>query len=289
MRPLILNDLKKSHKAAAVSSRSTRNALCFLTLLKRLLPPRSDPVCESRVIALDRTLKLLHLSGSFRSDQSQILADSIAEFVTERGARSLLDIGAGNGRVAIPLSGQVSRYLAVEKNTSHCEALRHAGLDVINAIFPVEIDEQFDMVVASHSIPEADAAFYEPFLAQAWKLVAARGLLLIITFKAVSNSPISRLAEEIAGRKYQDDHRYTLMTKILSTYGDVAIAERTSHFASEEFSDIATVFGSWFWRSAEEESKVKPLLEIAMQTRFRVGGEYRVPTPHRFVATTKRD
>jgi SAM-dependent methyltransferase len=235
----------------------------------------------------DRKFEDIYLSPSFRCDQGEVLTEGILSFVRERGSGSLLDIGAGTGNVAAPLSREVPRYLAIEQDTSRYQCLRQLGLNVIQATFPIKLAERFDMVVASHSIPEADAELYEPFLTQAWDLVEPGGLFLIITFKGRGGTPISRLSEEITGRKWKDDYRYQLMIDILRTCGEISITEIVSHVKSEEFSDIATVFRSWFWKTEEEEARIRPLLQSAMESRFKNGSEFCVPTPHRIVATSK--
>ncbi|MBV8823953.1 MAG: class I SAM-dependent methyltransferase [Hyphomicrobiales bacterium] len=227
------------------------------------------------------------LSPSFSWDQAEVLVDSIIRIVRERGTKSLLDIGAGGGSVAVPVAKQVARYLAIEQDPSHCAALRRAGLNVVEATFPVEIDERFDLVVSSHSVPEGNVELYEPFLDQAWRLVAPGGLLLIITFKGSNDSSIVRLSEELLSRKYEIDNRYTVMLKILNTFGTVTITERNSHVETAEFSDIAALFGGWFWTTEEKEAKYKPALHKVMEDRFKIGGKYRVPSKHLLVVTDK--
>jgi cyclopropane fatty-acyl-phospholipid synthase-like methyltransferase len=234
-----------------------------------------------------QTFQLPMLSPSYRYDQTEVVARIIVGFAKARDATSLLDIGAGNGAVARQIAISVKRYLAVEEDQARAQNLRRAGLDVIHARFPVEIDQRFDMVVSSHSIPEFDFSYYGPFLGAAWKLLVPGGLLLIITFKGDIGSPVIQLAEELAGRNYQPDRRYPFMIELLKTYGEVIVSRVDSHVESEEFSDIAKFFGHWLWNNAEQEAQITPRLRTALDSRFRHDGRYRVATPHTVVTVFK--
>jgi hypothetical protein len=180
---------------------------------------------------------------------------------------------------------QISRYLAIEQDPLECDLLRLAALDVINARFPVEVNEQFDLVLSSYSMPE-DLDLYEPFLAQAWKLVAPGGRLLIITSKRPDSS-IIQLSEKLLDRKYKADRRHAAITNILNAYGSVAIADERSYVQTAAFSDIAEIFGSYFWSTSEQELKNKPQLHELMETTFKHEGRYRVAMPHWVIAVTK--
>jgi len=222
-----------------------------------------------------------------RWDQAEVLTACILGFVRDRRARSVLDIGAGRGLVAVPVAAAVKRYVAVEKEPSGAEALRAAGLDVVQGTFPVALDERFDLVVSSHSIPEGDVALYEPFLAGAWKLVASGGTLLIVTFKGSTESPIRKLSAELLGVTHGVDDRYTAMLRILREYGDVEITKTCSHVETDDFASFTDLWGSWFWRNDEQRAAIEPVLRAAADERFNVGGRYRVPEEHVVVATAK--
>lgn len=229
----------------------------------------------------------MRLSPSFRYDQAAVLSDVIVSRARARGARTLLDIGAGDGSVAIPLSRSVQRYVAVEEEPSRAVALQDAGLDTIVATFPIDLDERFDMVVSSHSIPEGGVSLYPPFLSAAWDRVAPGGLLLIVTFKGSDDSAIPRLAQELLGCTHATDHRYTAMLRMLETYGNVTVEKRNSHVETADFADVAAFFGSWFWKTSEQQRDIEPKLRAAMDARFRHDGTYRIPTQHLVIAAEK--
>src|SRR5665213_2329563 len=204
-----------------------------------------------------------------RWDQAEVLTACILGFVRDRRARSVLDIGAGRGLVAVPVAAAVKRYVAVEKEPSGAEALRAAGLDVVQGTFPVALDERFDLVVSSHSIPEGGVA------------------LLIVTFKGSTESPIRKLSAELLGVTHGVDDRYTAMLRILREYGDVEITKTCSHVETDDFASFTDLWGSWFWRNDEQRAAIEPVLRAAADERFNVGGRYRVPEEHVVVATAK--
>ena len=50
------------------------------------------------------------------TDEKKVLLDEISKEIEKHKTESLLDIGAGNGLLSIPLSKKVESYLAVEPN-----------------------------------------------------------------------------------------------------------------------------------------------------------------------------
>lgn len=227
------------------------------------------------------------MSKSFRSNQSWILAATISRHIQDLGARSLLDIGAGAGEVAVAISSQVSRYLAVERDPVNCAAVRLAGLDVIHASFPTEFGSQFDIVVSCYCLPE-DLHSYEAFLTQAWKLVTPGGRLLVITSQRSVNSSLIRLSEELLGRKYGTDRRHTLVAKILRSFGEVSIGAEFSHVETTEASDLLEFRGPYFWST--EEAKLERRLRVIelIDAAYQRPGGYRVAVPH-WVAVIDRE
>lgn len=98
---------------------------------------------------------------------------------------SLLDIGAGDGSLAWPLSKLVEKYMAVERDPAHANMLRAGRLPVWESDFSVhgsEIrDGIFDIVLVCHSLPE-EAAAREIFIREAYRKVAPGGRLIVVTF-----------------------------------------------------------------------------------------------------------
>lgn len=119
------------------------------------------------------------------TDEKPVLLDVLTKRLRTLGALSLLDIGAGNGDLSIPLSKLVERYVAIEQKSDYAERLRNAGLEVIHSPFPCSLDTRFDAVLLSHSLPaHSDGRDgWEPFVSAAWSQTSETGHLLIVTFE----------------------------------------------------------------------------------------------------------
>ncbi|MEK6970219.1 MAG: class I SAM-dependent methyltransferase, partial [archaeon] len=104
------------------------------------------------------------------------------ETVIDKNVETVLDIGAGNGAISIPLSTHVKTLIAVERIPRFVQKLREAGLTTIEGIFPlVNVKGKFDLVLLSWSLNTSPEGF-ESFIKKAWEKVAPGGVLLIITY-----------------------------------------------------------------------------------------------------------
>ncbi len=101
------------------------------------------------------------------SDEKVIYRDRFSDYVRRHGVSSVLDIGAGNGDVAILLSRQVDDYLAVEHNSDYTRQLEEAGLAVVPRRFPTEISGRYGLVIMSHIISHTSGN-YQELLPPAW-------------------------------------------------------------------------------------------------------------------------
>lgn len=117
------------------------------------------------------------------TNEKEVFLNRLKKILEKIPNCSMLDIGAGNGELAIPLSGMVQRYRAVESNPDHCQILRKAGLEVIESAFPCAVmGEEYNVVLISHSLP-TNRAERERFVRHAYNLVRIGGVLVILTFK----------------------------------------------------------------------------------------------------------
>jgi SAM-dependent methyltransferase len=85
------------------------------------------------------------------TDEKEILLREIRRDFHRQKVKTVLDIGAGNGKLSIPLSKEFS-YLAVEKKPEFVKSLTKNGVSVIEGLFPIPIEEKFDAVLISHSL-----------------------------------------------------------------------------------------------------------------------------------------
>ena len=58
------------------------------------------------------------------TDEKEVLYQALAEEIKSNHFSSILDIGAGNGDLSLPLSKLVNRYLAVEQKPKYVQRLK---------------------------------------------------------------------------------------------------------------------------------------------------------------------
>ncbi|MEK7152075.1 MAG: class I SAM-dependent methyltransferase [Patescibacteria group bacterium] len=222
------------------------------------------------------------------TNQKDVLFREISLYLKKYKVKSLLDIGAGDGILAQKLANRVSRYLAIESDRERIEKLRGFGLETIHATFPQGIAGKFDMVLASHSIPE-DESLYRPFLETAWNTLNDKGVLLIVTFKG-QHGELHDLRNKWRDTKDSDgidEKLYHAMLNILKTYGKVEIHRVVSEFQSENIDEITDfAIRSISPKESEKEACVQFLRDFFKIKHFSEG-KYFFPHEHVFISVSR--
>jgi len=229
----------------------------------------------------------VRMPSSLRNSRAETLVRNIAKYIDSHSVTSLLDIGAGYDSIATPLSQLVSRYLAVEQDTSRAAVLRKCGLNVVCGRFPISLSEVFDMVLSCHSVPEGNIDSYNPFLDSAWEAVRTGGILLVITFKGGLGDGIL-LRQEITGRMVSVDPQFEAIVRNLRTKGDVLIKRVNSYLRSSDAEGIVTYLKGWVLRTDEEMHDHGRHLREILEARYNKGGEYKFPMQHLFISAVKK-
>lgn len=115
------------------------------------------------------------------TDEKSVLRSFIQDEMAREYSRSILDIGAGDGRLAIPIAKGLLRYTAVEPMPEYAAYLRENRIEVIEKEFPCKVPAAYDLVLSCHSLPGRPDEF-GPFILEALKAVRPKGNLLIITY-----------------------------------------------------------------------------------------------------------
>lgn len=225
------------------------------------------------------------------TDEKERLLEAIAERVQRAGGISLLDIGAGNGDLAIPLAGLVKKYLAVEQKQTFAEVLQKAGLRVIRGSFPVTIEEQFDFVVVSHALPyKADD--YELFLNQALACVAPGGSLLGITYHRNQGEWRDLLVACSFPQKPLEADRFKALQAYCAVLGpttvDVVTTYVTTFSVTEMLSALSFVYSDGEPEKVALFQRQRGALTRYLNAHYRDKERYRFPFRHVFLQTQKR-
>ncbi len=119
------------------------------------------------------------------TDEKAVFIRYLTQIISTFKPASLLDIGAGDGSLALPLSNLVPHYRAIEASKNFVSRLTGQGINVVEGFFPEVVgtspSEQFDLVLISHSLPNITAT-REHFVREAHRMVAKGGHLVVVTF-----------------------------------------------------------------------------------------------------------
>lgn len=225
------------------------------------------------------------------TNEKQVLLEEIIKDIKKYNIQSLLDIGAGNGLLAIPLSQQVHRYLAVEPKESFAEKLKSNNLDVIQAGFPVDVPEKFDLILSSHSICY-DRERFEPFIRKAFELLKPNGVFLIITYRGQEDNWNELL--DFLGQNKMDFNRkgFNSIIELLNTLGVVTIRKITTKVVTNNINDMIQALSFVFSDGKSEKKKTflnyQAKLEKLLNSKYKTEKGYYFPFQHFFIVTQKK-
>ncbi len=226
------------------------------------------------------------------TNEKQVLLEEITKDIQKHNVQSLLDIGAGNGLLAIPLSQGVHRYLAIEPKESFVEKLRSNNLDVIQSNFPVSISEKFDMVLSSHSI-YYDREKFEPFIRKAFELLNPKGVFLLVTYRGQEDDWNELL--DFLGQNEMDYNRvgFNSIIELLSTLGIVTMRKVTTKVITDNFDDMIQALSFVFSNGKPEKKNIflnyQTKLEKVFNSKYKTENGYYFPFQHFFIKTQKKD
>lgn len=225
--------------------------------------------------------------SDFSYDQKDILFATVRRYIEANDTRSLLDIGAGDGSLAVRLSKLVSVYVAVERDKQRIDSLKKADLSFIEGTFPIDVNGEFDMVLVSHAVPEKKE-FYKSFLEAAWRKVKKGGELLIITFKGSDNT-IMRLARDISDLDGREDQiMFEEMMRVLRGLGEMETEKVTSVMKSKSLDTMVKLASPFNLfdepQRLQYEARFKELLDKDFKSKE---GYYSIPTEHLVISVKK--
>jgi SAM-dependent methyltransferase len=222
------------------------------------------------------------------TDEKVILLDEITKEIEKCGAKSLLDIGAGDGQLSIPISKKVTTYLAVEPKKDFVEKLKEANLNVIQGTFPLEVPGIFDFVLSSHSI-SYDKELYEAFVRKAMNLLNPGGTFLIITYRGQEDDWTDLMKH--FGENPIDRNRvgFNKIIELLYSLGDVKTRKVATFVRTKNLEDMIQAL-SFVASNGNVVAKNKFLehrsqLEKILSSRYKDGESYFFPFQHFFITT----
>lgn len=219
------------------------------------------------------------------TDEKVVLLQEIQQVLT--GNESLLDIGAGDGILATPLAQSVKQYIAVEKNPDHIAKLLTANLKVIPHEFPCPIDDEFDVILLSHTISHRTNN-WQQILTAAHKLLKSQAKIIIITYEG-DEDDWNRLRKSIGlnvdTSLFQD--RYQDMLHFLQTVGKVTESTVTTHVKTKTISEMIESL-AFVASNGIPELKAQFMAQSAQLTTifeqtYKEAGSYSFPFHHKML------
>ncbi len=214
------------------------------------------------------------------SDEKQAYIAKFSDSVDRYGATSLLDIGAGDGQIALPLSETVDDYLAIEPNPEYAARLRQAGKRVIEEPFPTDVDGTYDIVLMSHVISHTVRG-HTTMVPPAWELVKDNGHLLVAIHRGVEQDDWTELLDRV-GLGYSDHFDENLRDCVndLRARGETEIDYISSTLAAGRLGPMIESMG--FLASNGDEARHAAFMDKAADVARILDETYRTPEGYAF-------
>lgn len=224
------------------------------------------------------------------TDEKPVLLAKLKSIFNEFGVQSVLDIGAGNGALSIPLSKLVNKYVAVEKRPEFVKTLKEGGIETIEGIFPVPIEQKFDLVLSSHSISYKEDSF-KPFVMQSWDAVESRSTFLIITYRGQEDDWTNLMKQILHDPINYNRVGYETLVELLESLGKVKIEKVITTVSSDSLEEmimaLSFVASNGLPERKERFLEQKGVLEKTLKEKYFQKGKYVFPFQHFFIYTTK--
>jgi precorrin-6B methylase 2 len=206
-------------------------------------------------------------------------------------AQTLLDIGAGDGSLAISLSGLVRKYVAVEPNKKYADQLRRAHLQVYETSFPWRTVNsiQFDVVLASHVVPGEEQQSRQ-FIEAAWNCVDDGGSFIMITYDKENSAWSTLLQSSGLPLKTGKGQRLDEYKDILTSVGALEVEVITTYVEAAHLDEMLLALSFVYSDGIAAEAlkfQINPAVRKTIVENYRVGELYRFPFTH-YLFQTKR-
>jgi hypothetical protein len=214
--------------------------------------------------------------------QYKYISQYVRSYVEKYSVHSVFDIGAGHPLLASEIAQSVLTYRGIECDKLRQQELQRTGLDVLYGTFPIAVTGHYDLVLASHSLPDND---YQEFLECAWQLVNPSGAMLVITFKG-SKGEIGYLRAQIVGDGLISTCESEGLYTILSQMGSVKVGTFDSVCRSKDLQAMVDFIEPWIY-APRFFGRYRKQLKLLIERRYRVNKSYVIPIQHNAVACHK--
>ena len=226
------------------------------------------------------------------TDEKEVLYQALAEEIKSNHFSSILDIGAGNGDLSLPLSKLVNRYLAVEQKPKYVDRLKLLGIEVVEGSWPINLGDQelFDLVLSSHSISYHHSKVW-PFLTAAWEWVDKNGELLIITFRGEPDDWTDLTAKLGDDLLSYHEPAFADLISGLNKWGEVEVSKIITTVKTDNLEQmleaLAFVYSDGQLERREKFFSYKSVITGLLDQKYKQGNKYIFPFQHFLIKVKK--
>lgn len=219
------------------------------------------------------------------TNEKAILLEQILKKIKQIEPANILDIGAGNGELALPVSKLVKNYLAVEYKSDYVEKLRSLSLNVIESAYPCEIEQKFDFILSSHSLPWKQEK-YKPFIECAMNQLSDKGVFLIITYDNESGDWFNLLEKNELQLVRNNSNRLGQMTEWLENTYKLNKETIIANVECEKMDDLIEALA--FVYSDGDQNLINNFIgsekvRAYIEEKYKFGDKYIFPFEHIFI------
>jgi|SRR3989344_115228 len=219
------------------------------------------------------------------------VARAINRIVQEKHPETMLDVGAGDGTLTSILAPALREVYTVEKRENHAQSLRNKGVTTFNEEFPCVLPAQYDLVIASHSVP-FEKGKIEAFVEGLIAATKEKGTVVIVTYKT-EKDPWFKLMRDALGENWygQNLQYFENILDILRSHGEVHIekvdSEVRAKTAEELFEALTFVYAGKDESLRKRFETFREQVIKELEKRYKNSREYRFPF-HQFVITLNK-
>ena len=224
------------------------------------------------------------------TNEKEVLRQKLTDIIEVNKVTSLLDLGAGNGDLAIPLASAVQRYLAVEPCRAFVERLRANRLEVIEGAYPLEVEGLYDMVLICHVMSRKRES-WEPFVSAAWQKVTVGGRVVIVTYRNGEDSWTHLMRDLDLDQQKENQTTYDEMLASLESLGRVSVQQITTSVTTSNIDEMVQALSFVAGNGIPEQTELfltkKGLLERILREQYASGDSFSFPFQHFFITCLK--
>ncbi len=223
-----------------------------------------------------------------RTDEKSIIKKFIYQHIALRKNVFFLDIGGGNGSLALMISKKVNSTLVIEPNREFCKQLKRKNIRVISAKWEnTRLSSTYDFILAAYVVTYFPKNKMTKLIEKIYKHLQHGGVALILSIDAKEGSwrQIHTYFYNLIGHTHHSSDNE--LKKNIRKYNPIATTFRT-HIVAKDTEEMLKVLGFDFFRYPKEFSKFSEHLKKFMKKYSRKDGKICLEMVHNAYIINKK-